>query len=272
MPRFQTVALLFLGYFCRVFLQQPMAFSQTDFFTLRGYECDASGRLSIPALMNLMQESANRNALDYGISMADLEQQGFGWMLMRFRLRMHHYPRYGQTIRLVTYPTDVDKYFIHRDFRVEDEDGTLLADATSVWLVFGLEKRAMVPLPDFIKKLKPPTDTEPLPKLPLKLHFQTNLFEPTHQKEVEVGWLNIDPNQHVNNVAYVQWLIEAMDKKILQTGKLAEIDLVYRTESHWGDRLQVQLMPESENTFIHRIMHPESGKDVLLARSWWTVD
>lgn len=248
-----------------------MPFIQTDRFTLRGYECDASGRLSVPALMNLMQESANRNATDYGISMADLERQGFGWMLMRFRLRMHRYPRYGQTIRLITYPTAVEKYFIHRDFRVEDEAGTLLADATSVWLVFGIEKRAMVPIPDFIKTLKPPTNTEPLPKLPIKPDFQTVSFEPTHQKEVEVGWLSIDPNQHVNNVAYVQWLIEATDKEILQTGELAEIDLVYRTESHWGDRLQVQSMPESANTFVHRIVYPESGKDVMLARSQWNV-
>ncbi len=248
-----------------------MAFIQSDLFTLRGYECDASGRLSVPALMNFMQESANRNAIDYGIGIADLERQGFGWMLMRFRLRMHQYPRYGQTIRLVTYPTTVDKYFIHRDFRAEDEAGTLLADATSVWLVFGMEKRAMVPLPDFIKTLNPPTDVDPLPKLPLKPNFQTAPFLPTHKKDVEVGWLNIDQNQHVNNVAYVQWLLEAMDKETLQTGKLTEIDLVYRAESHWGDELQVQSVTETQQTIRHRIIHNESGKDVLLARSQWRL-
>lgn len=246
-----------------------MSFIQTDIFTLRGYECDALGRLSIPALMNLMQESANRNALAYGISIADLERQGFGWMLMRFQLRMHQYPRYGQTIQLITYPTFVEKYFIYRDFRVTDETGTLLADASSVWLVFGTEKRAMVPLPVFIKRLTAPTDVDPLPKLPLKPDFQNQPFLPAHQKDVEVGWLNIDQNQHVNNVAYVQWLLEAMDKETLQRGELTEIDLVYRTESHWGDTLQVQSVTESVNTFVHRIIHQESGKDVVLARSRW---
>ena len=130
-----------------------MAFTQTDTFTLRGYECDAFGRMSIPALMNLMQESANRNAIDYGIGIADLAHKGFGWMLMRFCLRMHQYPRYGQTIQLMTYPTTVEKYFIHRDFRVVAEDGTLLADASSMWLVFSIEKRSMVALPDFIRSL-----------------------------------------------------------------------------------------------------------------------
>ena len=246
-----------------------MAFIQTDTFVLRGYECDAAGRLSVPALMNLMQESANRNATEYGIGITDLASQGFGWMLMRFNLRMHQYPRYGQTIRLLTYPTVVEKYFIHRDFRLLADDGTLLADAASTWLVFSMEKRAMVPLPDFIHTLSVPTGIEPLPKLPLKPDFQTVSWQATDEKQVEVGWFSIDQNQHVNNVAYVQWLIEAIDSETLRTQELAEIDLVYRTESHWQDQLRVQSVREGPNAFLHRIVQGEPDKDVLLARSRW---
>lgn len=246
-----------------------MAFIQTDSFTLRGYETDALGRLSVPALMNFMQESANRNAVAYGIGIADLASRGYGWMLMRFRLRMHQYPRYGQTIRVMTYPTFVEKYFISRDFRVLAEDGTLLADAASTWLVFSTEKRAMVPLPDFIKSLAVPGDIDPLPRLPLKPDFQNTAFTSTNEKTVEVGWLSIDQNQHVNNVAYVQWLLEAVDNEILQTRELAEIDLVYRIESHWNDRLTIQQVTETKASNLHRIIQEESGKDVLLARSQW---
>jgi acyl-ACP thioesterase len=246
-----------------------MTFIQTDTFTLRGYECDAFGRMSVPALMNLMQESANRNALEYGIGIADLAQRGYGWMLMRFRLRMHQYPRYGQTIRLMTYPTAVEKYFIYRDFRVLADDGTLLADASSTWLVFSTEKRAMVPLPDFIFSLSVPLGIDPMPKLALKTDFQAASFIGASEKTVEVGWLSIDQNQHVNNVAYVAWLLEVMDKETLKTRELAEIDLVYRTESHWQDQLLVQTLTETPKTFLYRIKQVETDKDVLLARSQW---
>ncbi len=246
-----------------------MAFIQTDSFTLRGYETDALGRLSVPALMNFMQESANRNAVAYGIGIADLASRGYGWMLMRFRLRVHQYPRYGQTIRVVTYPTFVEKYFISRDFRVLAEDGTLLADAASTWLVFSTDKRAMVPLPDFIKSLSVPLGVDPLPKLSLKPDFQNTVFEPNDEKTVDVGWFNIDQNQHVNNVAYVQWLLEAVDNETLQTRELAEIDLVYRAESHWNDRLTIRHATETNLAKVHRIVQEESGKDVLLARSQW---
>lgn len=244
---------------------------QTDSYALRGYECDAFGRLSVPTLMNWMQESANRNAMDYGIGIDDLARRGYGWMLMRFRLRMHQYPHYGQTIQVVTYPTSVEKYFIHRDFRVLADDGTLLADAGSTWLTFDLEKRTMTPLPDFIRNLSPPTGIDALPKLMLKPDFQTATWQPTRQSEVEVGWLSIDQNQHVNNVAYIQWLLEAVDNDTLQTCDLVELDVVYRTESHWRDRLLIQSAPESGPAQGHRILEADSNREVVLARSQWRI-
>lgn len=246
-----------------------MAFIQTDTFQIRSYECDARGQLSVPALMNLMQESANRNALDYGIGIVDLARQGYGWMLSRFQLRMHQYPRYNQSIQVITYPTFVEKYFIYRDFRILAGDGTLLADASSTWLVFDTERRVMVPLPGFIRTLTPPAGINPLSKLLLKPDFPMLSFESAGEKVVEVGWFDIDQNQHVNNVAYVQWLLEAMHHEILHGGEVAEIDLVYRTESHWGDSLRVRAAVETGHTFLHRVEHDASGKEALLARSRW---
>jgi|GEM_PF-900917 acyl-ACP thioesterase len=253
-----------------------MAFIQTDEYTLRGYECDATGRMSMVALMNLMQESANRNAIAYGIGIADLAEQGFGWMLMRFRVRMHHYPRYGQTIRVITYPTFVEKYFIYRDFRVLAEDGSLLADAASTWLVFSIARRVMVPLPAFIRAMMVPPEVEMLSRLPLKPDFQLNEWEAVSERIVEVGWTSIDQNQHVNNVSYVQWLLEAVDRKTLLSRELAEIDVVYRAETHWKDQLRIQWALETTDCIVHRIeldnQHPgEAPKEVLLARSRWRV-
>ena len=248
-----------------------MSATQTDAYTIRGYECDAAGRLSVPTLMNWMQESANRNAIEYGIGIDALAQQQLGWMLMRFRLKMHHYPRYGESIRVVTYPTVVEKYFIYRDFRVLADDDTLLAEATSTWLVFDLTKRAMAPLPGFIRQLSVPENVDPFPKLALKPDFSTTPWPQAGQQQsaVTVGWYSIDQNQHVNNVAYIHWLLEAIDKTTLQTRKLVELDVIYRTESHWQDQLLIQSVPGEPDATLHRIVQAETGREVLLARSQW---
>jgi len=248
-----------------------MSFIQTDAYAVRGYECDASGRLSVPTLMNWMQESANRNAIDYDIGIDGLARQNLGWMLMRFRLHMHRYPRYGQSVRVITYPTFVEKYFIHRDFRVLADDDTVLAEATSTWLVFDLTKRAMAPLPGFIRELNVPTDIIPQPKLALKPDFLAATWPMLNQQEipVTVNWFSIDQNRHVNNVAYIQWLLEATDKNTLQTRELAELDVLYRTESHWHDQLLVQSAPVNTDAHLHRITQAETGREVLLARSQW---
>jgi medium-chain acyl-[acyl-carrier-protein] hydrolase len=247
-----------------------MTYIQTDTYPLRGYECDARGLLGVPALMNLMQESANRNAADYGISMADLAAHGLGWMLMRFRLTMHHYPRYGDTIQVTTYPTFVEKFFIYRDFQVRATDGTLLAEATSTWLVFSHQKRSMVPLPPFIRGVNVPIQVEPLPRLPLRPDFAAGMFMPERERVVEVGWFSIDANQHVNNVAYVQWLLEGIDNEWITEKTLASLELVFRDEAHLGDALRVQQMATSASgTLRHRIV--QSERELVLAQTEWRM-
>lgn len=246
-----------------------MAFIQTDTYTLRDYECDANGRLSIPALMNLMQESANRNARDYGIDSETLQANGLGWMLMRFGLTMHRYPRSGQPIRVVTYPTGVAKFFVYRDFRVYADDDTLLAEATSTWLVFDAVKRSMVLPPDFIRSLLCPDVDRPSPRLPLKPDYTFEETPAADGQLVTVGWFAIDSNRHVNNVAYIGRLLDQLPDAVLQTMELAELDVVYRNETHWHEQVLVQHQPGELGTFRHRLSLAETGKDVLLAQTRW---
>ena len=246
-----------------------MAFIQTDTYTLHSYECDATGRLSVPALMNLMQESANRNADAYGIGSNTLHAQGLGWMLMRFGLTMHTYPHNGQTVRVVTYPTFVEKFFVYRDFRVLADDDTLLASACSTWLVFDTVKRSLIPVPGFVRSLSPPEVTGISARLPLKPAYQTLSFEKIPADQVTVGWFDIDANQHVNNVVYIRWLLEQLPDTLLQTQEMAELDVVYKTETHWHEQIDVQHQASGSGTLVHRLTHAETGKEVLLAKTVW---
>jgi acyl-ACP thioesterase len=244
-----------------------MAFIQTDTYTVRGYEADATGRLTLPTLMNWMQESANRNALDYGIGMADLAGHGLGWMLMRFRLTVHRYPAYGETCIVSTYPTRVEKYFIYRDFKVVSASGELLAEAASTWVTFAVERRVMVPLPEFIRRLHPPAVADPLPALPLKPDFSPPEM-PAQVHNRVIGWYDLDVNQHTNNVSYVQALLESMPEESLRQKHLYELDLFFKAESHLHDELAVHTWL-TDGVGLHRLVQESDGRDVLWARSVW---
>ncbi len=245
------------------------SFVQTDSYTVRGYETDANGQLSAPALMNWMQESANRNAIDYGIGIADLARLGLGWVLARLRLRIHRAPGYGEPVRLMTYPTTVEKYFIYRAFRLLADDGTLLAEADSTWLIFDTNRRTMISLPSFIRSLDLPTGLVPSDRLPMKPAFPALSAVPETRQQVRtVDWFDIDHNQHTNNVSYVRWLIESVPAEMLKTRKLAELDLYFRAESHWQDVLRLLVAVAPDGASVHQIEHTD-GREVLLARSVW---
>lgn len=217
--------------------------------------------------MNWMQESANRNALEYGIGMADLRQYGIGWMLMRFRLTVHQYPRYGDTVQVSTFPTKVEKYFIYRDFKITDENGQLLAEAASTWVTFNIERRAMITLPDFIRALDPPEITDPLPTLPLKPGFTWPENDPLISERM-IGWHDLDTNQHTNNVSYVQAVIESIPEATLRNHQLRELDLFFKSECHLHDRLLIHTWL-TEEASLHRLIQADDGREVMLARSVW---
>ncbi|KAL6500002.1 hypothetical protein OROGR_027912 [Orobanche gracilis] len=58
---------------------------------------------------------------------------------------------------------------------------------------------------------------------------------------------DLDMNQHVNNVAYIGWVLESMPQEIIDSHELETITLDYRRECQQDDR--VDSLTTSENTF-----------------------
>ena len=71
---------------------------------------------------------------------------------------------------------------------------------------------------------------------------------------------HIDLNGHVNNVHYVEWMLEPCDSAC---PKAAEI--VFRSETLAGDEVRVECAAEGARTF-HRVFAPD-GSDHIVA---WT--
>ncbi|KAL6555643.1 hypothetical protein OROHE_007315 [Orobanche hederae] len=58
---------------------------------------------------------------------------------------------------------------------------------------------------------------------------------------------DLDMNQHVNNVAYIGWVLESMPQEIIESHELETITLDYRRECQQDDR--VDSLTTSEDTF-----------------------
>ena len=210
-----------------------MVFTQDWPVTTEG--SDASGRLSLPYLCSLLQETATYHADALGWGYADLEAQGLQWVLSRQWIRMDRSPRWKDRIRIATWPSGKGAITWNRDFRILDADGEILGVATSFWLT--MDRKTRRPRPagfgsdmDFtaVDTVKD-GDLKPLPAL----------AHPRKTRSVRAAYHDIDVHDHINNVRYLTWMIDALDPEFLRAHRAKETEINFLAEGFAGDALDV---------------------------------
>lgn len=237
-------------------------------YTIRTYEIDNKKKATIPALIKLMHEAAMENVIDLNLSIWDLEPHQISWVLMRKQLVVNQLPNLGEEIKVVTHCAGFEKFFTYRDYKIFNQQDELLAYASSTWLLMDTVKRRMSRIPDFILAMEMPKEEDCLPrpknKLPKFEHVDL-------QKDFTVGWYDLDFNQHLNNVFYLQWILETVPDNLLLNGQLASMDIIYKLESKWKEELICETQMVNEGHLLHRLVRKSDGKQLSLAETKWVV-
>ena len=237
-------------------------------YIIRTYEIDSTKKATIPAMINLMQEAAMQNVIKMGVSVWDLEPHNISWVLMRFLLNVERIPMLGERIKIITHPAGFEKFYTYRDYKVYDEKNTLIASASSTWLLMNTIKRRVTRIPDFILDYKMPEEEVCLPRPANKLPPFGTVYR---QQNFQVGWHDLDFNEHLSNVHYTKWMLESMEDKYLQKGQLLQFDLFFRAEARWKEEIVAEVEKINELTFQHRLIRKSDQKELAQGRSIWNI-
>jgi medium-chain acyl-[acyl-carrier-protein] hydrolase len=241
-------------------------------FTIRSFTIDFKKRASIQTLCNFLQETAGNHVRDLGISIESLNSQGLTWILSRFHIRVHRYPLWREHIRIETWPSDVYSFYALRDFNIFDEENLLLVSASTLWLILDIKTRHPIRIPDHIVAMRV-TDRERALHDPFDTIWRPQ--QVTMKKRFSVRLSDLDMNQHVNNVRYVEWAVETVPQEIWQTHKLMEIEVSFRAECVYGDMVisqSDQSEEDGQQVFTHRIVRESDQQELFLARTKWILD
>ena len=235
---------------------------------VRTYECGPDGRMTLPAVCNYLQEAASLNAEELGFSKTDFAAAGANttWVLTRLRVRMARLPKWGERVTVLTFPRLGRRITAFRDFALTDAAGAPLGVATSEWMTIDLASRRIVPIPEgvFAK-----ANTERAPVLgeaafAAKLRFPEGA--PAAELRFRAQRSHIDLNGHVNNVHYVEWLLETVPPG---AGVCTDFEIVFRSETLAGEEVRAEGVAVEPGVYAHRLSAPD-GRDHVLARTRWT--
>ena len=64
------------------------------------------------------------------------------------KVRMSRFPKWGETVSILTFPRGVRKIVAYRDFVLSDAEGREIGHATSEWMLIDLASRKVVAIPE----------------------------------------------------------------------------------------------------------------------------
>ena len=236
-------------------------------YAIRSYEVNAGGRLSIPSIFNLLQDAASSHALKLGVSVPQLLANNYTWVLSRIYLKMNHYPGWGNTIQVHTWPSGIERVFALRDFDIH-QDGSSIGSCVSAWIIIDSGNRRPLRPTSFARQLNP-VDRQhvldhPLGKLPV-------LKTPQIEKCFSVRYQDLDINQHVNNVSYIEWLLECLPGMVENGLCLSELEVNFLGEALQGDMVRARCCPQDEKglRIAHDVLREADGRELIRARTSW---
>ncbi|MCT4615192.1 MAG: thioesterase [Marinifilaceae bacterium] len=240
-------------------------------FELRYFEMNKFGFASPTTVLTLLEETAADHCISINHSLYQLGEQNIGWVLISGYMQMYRYPKYKEKITIRTW---LSKYTTIKGFReniIYDEQNNIIGRAKGLWIFFDIERRRPTEIFSDIKDKWSHNKEESID------HNISQRIDAVLNSDLEIKFkvnrYDTDMIKHVNNIRYLQWVIESTPEEIVDNYYLYSIDGRFISEAHLGQTI-ISLtknieIETSDKSYIHSIKIEGTDKDCATAKTVW---
>ena len=231
------------------------------------YDTDLNQRLKPAAFLNMAQEAANQHADYLGVGYDSLGETHQAWVLSRMRVVFEKLPLWRDNVNLKSWHKGASGFMFLRDFIMSNEQGETLIKATTSWLVIDMNTRRLArrgAFADFAtdqsRCIVEDAIAEPAAKVVIPQELQ-----PLKTTQHTVAFSDLDMNQHVNNVQYVVWAMDAVGLDVTTSSPLRELEINFNAEVRPSDVVELKLYQQPD-TATYYIDGSVEGRNSFLVR------
>ena len=227
----------------------------TKKFDITFSDIDINNELSNKGILRIMQEIAGNHSSTLGYGLNDAPKTGYAWLLLNWKLKVFFRPKWEETLTVNTWSRTMNPLFAYRDIEILDSNKTLVAIGSSKWILFDINKKSLIKIPDQVKDKFPSVD-----KSVFEEKFVEKLKEPENSifsHEYIVQRRDIDTNHHVNNLNYLDYAYEALPEDIFSNTSFSNVEIMYKHEAKLGDTLSVFYSNNEKNEYVITIKDKE---------------
>ncbi len=236
----------------------------TQRYTVKWHDTDHNRCVRPACLLMYLQETANLQLADAGVSLDALrDERGLAFLLSSISVRIYESLHTGDEIDVETWVCEGRGLRYNRCFRIL-KNGRVAVEASSVWgLMNLLEKRLM-------RADEPPYELESEPMLELDLPRRLHLprrEEMENSGERKIVYSDIDYNGHMNNTHYPDLFCDFTPD--ICRRRITGMMFSFLHEAAFGHTLTV-LRSEGEEGFFYRTLNEEETvcTEALMCTEW----
>ena len=232
-------------------------------YTVKLSEIGKGNEVTNKSILSYLEDIGGLHSNKAGYGVLEIEETHLSWILLGWRLKVIRRPKYAETIRIKTWSKGVVKFYTYRDFEIYDEQDNLIIKASSKWVLLDIEKGKIVRIePELINKYGPEMDKSVFDKEEFDKVCEPDEYQ--HEIGYTVRRADIDVNNHMHNLNYIELANEALPEDVYKGALFNDVRITYKKEIKLGDTVKckyayqqdkhIVVVKSSDDSVVHAIM------------------
>lgn len=234
-------------------------------FECASYNVDEFYQARLSFFFSIVQEAAACHALLRKASVPDLNKEGYTWVIARAIYDIEDYPSWPENLLVRTWALDERRYIAPRATEVRGEDGHLVLRCASNWAIVTSDSHRPVK-PAFVnQRLVTADDSKPGYANYIESPRLGDISSAFTRTKIDMNYFDLDFNGHVNNIVYLDWMLESLSPEFLHSSQARCVDIAWHKEVYWKDEVYAAVAFVDPCTTRHRIEVANADGTVTIA-------
>jgi len=221
--------------------------------------------ISNKGFLSILQDIAEMHSASVGYGVTDIDKTNYSWALLNWKVQFINRPKYGETITIKTWSRYSTKLYSYRDFEIYDSKQNLIGIASSKWVLIDVSKGRIAKLEDDIMSLYNPED-----KSVFNIVEIDKIDEPsdiTSTINYTIRKADIDVNNHVNNLCYVDIALEAFPGTTNEFNSCNNFEIMYKHQIRIDDEIDVSYSVQNNENYV--VIKSNNDTKLHSIIKWW---
>lgn len=225
-----------------------MKFEQTFRVGLRDIGID--NKLTNYGILSYLEDIGTAHSDTVGFGVKDIYTKHRAWLLMDWKLNVIKRLEFGENVTVKTWTPIIEKqtFHVYRNFEVLNENGEVIATATSKWIFYDTENLKIVKVDESFIDLFKAEGSEKEAADQITRLKEPSSFESIYEYVINRG--DIDVNKHMHNLNYLKLAYEALPEDVFFGEEPKSLHIMYKNQIKLGAKVKCFYSFEDNKHFV----------------------